>query len=290
MLSSGQTCAAGRGIFSRLPHAIRTGRSWLGLEQAEASARVAHFCESLGVNAAAAAVNLLFPSPCRVCGAPLRHARRIPVCEACLATVTTDLDSSCSRCGQAALYLRDGVCPKCAVSPPPYAAALSAADYQGAARSLILFLKFRRVAPVAGFLAAKMAGLAPRLPATPDLVLPVPLGARRQRQRGFNQSEAIGKRLAHHLRCSYAADGLHRVRETAPQSGLTAPERVRNVAGAFAADPRRVRGQRVVLVDDVLTTGATAGAATAALIRAGARDVVVMTAARAVREHRLEAA
>ncbi len=143
--------------------------------------------------------------------------------------------------------------------------------------------------PAAGFWAGRMAELAPQLPARPDLVLAVPLGAARRRQRGFNQSAEIGKRLARRLGCAYAARALWRVRETAPQSGLTAEERERNVARAFAAGAR-VRGRRVLLVDDVLTTGATARAAAAALQRAGASQVMVMTAARAVRAVHIEAA
>lgn len=182
------------------------------------------------------------------------------------------------------------MCPRCQVSPPPYAAALSAADYHGAARALILLLKYRGVAPVAPFLAERLAALAPRLPAMPDVVVPVPLGARRRRQRGYNQSGEIGKQLARRLGCGYAERALRRVRETAPQSGLTAAEREKNVAGAFAGAPEQVRGKRVLLVDDVLTTGATAREAAAALLRAGASQVLLMTAARARREPRLEEA
>ncbi len=183
-----------------------------------------------------------------------------------------------------------GECPKCRVAPPPYVAAISAADYQGVARALILLLKFGGVVPVASFWAQRLAERAPQLPAWPEVVVPVPLGAARRRQRGYNQGGEIGRRLARRLGCAYAADGLRRVRETAPQSGLTAAERERNVAGAFAAAGKRVQGKQVLLVDDVLTTGATARAAAAALRRAGARQVMVMTAVRAARELCAEAA
>jgi ComF family protein len=240
---------------------------------------------------AAIAVNLLFPSLCRLCGGRLLHAGRTPVCGSCLAAIAVPPASACPRCGEIpAAPGVAGVCLKCQASSPPYSAALSAADYTGVARSLILLLKFRGVMPVANLWAARLAALAPRLPARPDLVVPVPLAPRRRRQRGGNQSAAIGRRLARRLGCVYAERALRRVRETAPQSGLTAPERERNVAGAFAAPTQAVRGKCVLLVDDVLTTGATARAASAALLSAGARQVMVMTATRARRDLPPEAA
>lgn len=144
-------------------------------------------------------------------------------------------------------------------------------------------MKYRGIEPIAGVWAERLAALSTTLSEAPAVVVPVPLGRRRRRQRGFNQSAAIGRRLARRLGCGYVPRGLRRRRETAPQAGLGIEARRRNVAGAFVASTRRVAGKRVLLVDDILTTGATVQAAAAALLRAGAKRVDVMVAARADR-------
>lgn len=106
-----------------------------------------------------------------------------------------------------------------------------------------------------------------------DLILPVPLHARRRRERGYNQSECLVRELCWHLGWPTDSDALARIRYTRPQLGLTAAERRVNVRDAFAADPARVAGRRVLLVDDVCTTGSTLTAAAIALQEAGARSV-----------------
>jgi len=113
-------------------------------------------------------------------------------------------------------------------------------------------------------------------------LIPVPLGGRRQRVRGYNQSERIATALAGRTRHGVRTDLLRRVRETPTQTALTPEARHANVAGAFSADP--VDGLELVLVDDVFTTGATLAAAAAALMAAGARRVEAVTFARAVVE------
>lgn len=181
-----------------------------------------------------------------------------------------------------------GTCPPCRLAPPPYAGAISTTLYTGNARELVLLLKFSGVRTLADFWAARLAKTVSAQPWTFDLVVPVPLGPRRHRRRGFNQSALIAAALARRLKVRSCSSALLRRRETDPQTGLLAAERERNLAGAFRAAPPHLRGHSVLLVDDVLTTGATARAAAAALGHAGAGNVYVATAARADLERELQ--
>ncbi len=163
------------------------------------------------------------------------------------------------------------------MAPPAYDSVASWAWYEGAGRELVRLLKFHGVLPAAAFCAARMTAIpAPRC----DLVLAVPLGPRRRRRRGFNQSERIARHWANAQHLPTAFGALWRTRETAPQWGLTARERQANMRDAFAAGAA-VAGRRVLLLDDVITTGATVAACAQALRRAGAAEVHVLTVARA---------
>ena len=113
------------------------------------------------------------------------------------------------------------------------------------------------------------------------LVIPVPLHSARQRDRGFNQAESLGAGVARSLGLRLDSGILHRVRSTPPQTGLSHSARRRNVQGAFEVRGRSVRGQSLLLVDDVMTTGATAHACSQRLKQAGAKKVLVLTLARA---------
>ncbi|MGH9475238.1 MAG: ComF family protein [Terriglobales bacterium] len=189
----------------------------------------------------------------------------------------------CHQCGKAfaaAGESAEGSCLSCQADPPDYTGAICAAAYRGAGRELLHLFKFRGVRPAGAWWAERLAALAPQLPEMPEVVVPVPLGRKRLRERGFNQSGIIAQRLAHRLGCDYEPLALRRRRETPPQSSLPLAERARNLTNAFAADGARVAGRRVLLVDDVLTTGATARAAARALRRAGARTVMLAVATR----------
>jgi ComF family protein len=117
--------------------------------------------------------------------------------------------------------------------------------------------------------------------------VPVPLHVARHADRGFNQSAEIARRAAQDLRCRYDERLIRRVHATRPQVGLRLGERRTNLRGAFRASGN-LRGQRVAVVDDVLTTGATAGAVAAALVEAGAASVDVWCIARAIAPERLD--
>jgi ComF family protein len=204
----------------------------------------------------------------------------------------------CARCGDA-LNAPAGpsfspLCRVCRLVPPPFAQAVAYGAYQGRMKEAIHALKYGRLHPAARGLGkllaeaiAKLAGQAP----DEMLVVPIPLHRTKYAERGFNQArslarEALGFLLKSHpeWRLTLAASTLMRLRATESQAGLTPRQRRLNVRGAFSvSDPSKVTMQHVLLVDDILTTGATARAAAQALLDAGAASVWVATLARAQR-------
>jgi ComF family protein len=171
----------------------------------------------------------------------------------------------------------DGRCALCRFGLRGFDAAYCFGSYEGVLRELIHLYKYGRVKTLARPLGALLAAALPREECF-DAVTPVPLHWRRQWQRGFNQSELLARTIAR--RCGVPViHALKRVRPTVAQAGLSNTGRRRNVAAAFR--PRRaVEGKRILLIDDVMTTGSTAAACALALKRAGAAKVALLTVAR----------
>ena len=151
--------------------------------------------------------------------------------------------------------------------------------YEGTLRELIHLFKYGRMKPLAGTLAGYLASALPRDQQF-DAVVPMPLHWRRRWQRGFNQSELLARRTAR--RCGIPmVNAVRRTRATAAQAGLSNARRRENVTGAFhVKKPNTVEGRRILLIDDVMTTGATASACALALKRAGAGSVTLLALAR----------
>ncbi|HET7601236.1 MAG TPA: double zinc ribbon domain-containing protein [Gemmatimonadales bacterium] len=219
----------------------------------------------------------LLPPECLLCKAPVpeREGDAL-VCALCRSRWRPIPDPVCARCGEP----RAGPdpCRICAEWPAALARARSAVRLEGGARAAVHHLKYDGWWRLAEPMAAVMARLEPLLPGV--CLVPVPLARRRERGRGYNQSERLASALSAALGLPLRAGLLRRARETPTQTALTPDERRANVAGAFAgAAP--ARGLRIVLVDDVFTTGATLGAAAEALSAAGAASVEAVTFARA---------
>ena len=232
----------------------------------------------------------LFPSPCRGCGGMLDAGRRSLFCSACWARMAPVPPPACPQCGwpfpspRALEASPAHLCMRCRTTRVHFAVARAATLYgsAGPAREAILAFKHTGRDTLGRHLAELMAERSgPILADGPwDVLVPVPLHPRRERQRGFNQAAFLARHVGRRAGLPVAARALRRLRATPPQSGDPADRR-RNVRDAFSvARPAQVAGRHVLLVDDVLTTGATANECARALRRAGARRVGVYTLAR----------
>jgi len=220
------------------------------------------------------ALDLLFPPQCSVCG---RGGSLL--CDGCAAALPVAAGHRCERCWRPAA---SAVCGDCRAEPPAFASVRAAFVMDGEARRLVHEFKYQGLsalgAPMAALLAARLA-----LPASDvDVVAPVPLHRGRQRSRGYNQAAILAKHLAAAVALPCEPRAARRVRATAPLAKSQGrDERRRIVAGAFAGVPARVDGRRILLVDDVVTTGATLDACARALLEAGAAEVRCVAWARA---------
>ena len=218
----------------------------------------------------------LLPAECLLCQAPIVEREQDPlVCALCRSRWRRVPDPVCERCGQPAMPGLD--CRICAGWPDAMGRVRSAVWLDGNARDAVHRLKYDGWWRVADAMAAAMRGLEPVRERS--VLVPIPLSGSRQRRRGYNQAERIAGALGALRGLGSRAGLLTRVRETSTQTALTPEERQANVAGAFRAGA--VRGLRLVLVDDVFTTGATLVAAATALMEAGATHVDAITFARA---------
>ena len=271
--------------FGRVPQAggisarIRTWRGWIF-----SSSRRAQFA-SLGSSTARtishALFSLIFPDSCRVCGESLREVARYPVCPRCIAepeALSAEFFCICCRTPfQNPFPLDDqGRCALCRAGLRGFDAAYAFGAYEGVLRRLIHLFKYGKIRTLERPLSALLARALPRDEAF-DVIVPVPLHWRRRLQRGFNQAGLLARGVSR-VTGIPVLGALGRVRSTSTQAGLSNRSRRRNVTRAFRS--RNVSGKRILLIDDVMTTGATGAACALALKQAGARRVSLLTVAR----------
>jgi len=284
-------------VFSSTGFRIRAAQG-----QAADHGLVEHGFAGWAERAAATLFFTFFPADCRICGFPLLRASWLPVCGSCLTALRPLRGSYCTVCGEA-LHRPDGLdplevnrgesrCLLCQRVDPPFERAVAYGSYDRELRDLIHLLKFQQVRPAAAvlgrMLAETIANLEQAMPVGMIAVVPVPLHARKQAQRGFNQAEMIARAALHRLarpkRFDLSTGVLVRRRETGSQIGLTRHQRRENLRGAFAvSDPTRIVKRDILLIDDVLTTGTTASECARVLLRAGAARVWVATVARTLK-------
>lgn len=227
-------------------------------------------------------INQLWEFPCPLCERdnPVPHDFN-SFCPECLESLPLLRGVRCPGCGGEL----DGVlaiCPQCLKMPPrPWKNAISLMQMRGNGEKAVYALKFSGNRAMARALAEIAAPLLSQPDFSDvDMIVPVPLHWRRYFQRSYNQSELLAKMLTRYL-AKPCCQPLKRIRPTVRQATLTREERLKNLQGAFAVTrPAQVAGRKILLVDDVLTTGATLHAAAAALLSAGAESVVVFTVAR----------
>lgn len=221
-------------------------------------------------------LDLVYPPSCPGCRELL--PRQGPFCAVCADTLVELPEAHCRRCAEPE---SPALCGRCQASPPAFARAFAPYLFGGALADAIHRFKYEDAPHYGGPLAALLAASASDLLAWAELLVPVPLHVRRLRSRGYDQALVLARHLARMAGRPLAPRGARRTRETESQVGKSRPERERNVAGAFLGDAAQIGGRRVLLVDDVLTTGATASAVARALLEAGAPEVRVVAVARA---------
>jgi ComF family protein len=235
-------------------------------------------------HAAKLALNIALPTLCVACRDPVEGEG---VCADCWAKMSFIAPPFCPRLGIPFVYDPgpDMLSMEAIASPPAYARARAAVRYDDVARTLVHALKYQDRTDLAPSMGRWMARAGKELLEEADVLVPVPLHWRRGWSRRYNQSGVLARVIEAETGVAVAAEGLRRIRPTEQQIGLSRTERASNVQGAFKVAPDRqsaIEGRRVVLIDDVLTSGATVDACARALLRAKAKAVDVLVFARVV--------
>ncbi|MDK2820471.1 MAG: hypothetical protein PWP31_436 [Clostridia bacterium] len=228
-------------------------------------------------------LNLLFFKGkfCTWCGRPFRYGA---FCHNCLEKLDYSKQQlkPCKYCGRFLPLNSSDICSQCQVELPVFHKARAVGAYRGILKEMIWELKYKGRRSLVKPLGQLLANITIKALRTerPHIIVPVPLTKFRLRARTFNQSELLALALGKELGISVGNDILIRTKETIPQAGLSRQQRWRNLAGAFRVkEPSKIRGSHLLLVDDVLTTGATASVCTHFLLGSGAVKITVVTLA-----------
>lgn len=228
------------------------------------------------------AFDLLFPPSCTACGEPV--ADRDTLCPECWQQIEFIVPPLCNRLGIRLPFAtgNEMVSAAAAARPPLYARARAIGHYDGPLRRLVHALKFHDRQDVRHILATWLCRAGRQLITDADIIIPVPLYRRRLLTRRYNQSALLAAEIARLTGMRSHPLALERTRRTKTQVGLTAKQRQQNVRGAFKVPPRYkqlIEGRRILLVDDVITTGATVEACTRALLDNKAKNIDVLAIA-----------
>ncbi len=230
--------------------------------------------------------DFVFPPHCHVCRSFISEAGRLHVCSSCRDSIRLISSPHCTICAVPFLGAgQDHPCGSCIKEPPAFSAARAAFVYDGPGRELIHNFKYEYKIHLRRPLALYVVQVLSEFVLThkPDFIVPVPLHPKRLRTRGFNQAVLIGEVLASEWDLPMERSAMMRTRWTEPQINLAASQRRENVKGAFAIKKSEaVKGKRILLLDDVYTTGSTVDECSKVLKKGGADEIIVITVARAI--------
>lgn len=226
-------------------------------------------------------LDLLFPPVCAGC-----EKKGVNWCADCQSQIGVLTEPLCLKCGSPAKKTVHQ-CPQCVDNAYSFVSLRSWVVFEGPTRSALHRLKYKRDWLLGDTFAFHLSDFVRQLDWQVEMVIPIPLGRKRRKKRGYNQVEVITAPLAVYLDLPHAPRALTRAKETRTQVGLSAAERRENVKSVFQAKPAFVKGRSILLMDDVATTGATLSSAADALLSAGASQVYALTVARALPHHDL---
>lgn len=236
-------------------------------------------------------LNFLLPPTCHICKLPIKGYGNPYICRICWDKIKFIEYPVCPCCGipfksnVTLIKSPDFLCGECREKKRHFTKAIAVGIYEGTLSEAIHILKYQKRQAMAKYLNVMITDVLLQRLFDSDIIIPVPLHKKRLNERGFNQSLLIAHHLSNRLSIPLCMDGLQRTRCTRPQIELSRDERLKNVRGAFAVlaglkPTHRIKGMKIILVDDVYTTGATVNECAKVLKKAGASEVVVFTIAR----------
>ncbi len=223
------------------------------------------------------ALDWLYPPVCAGCG---RNGDRF--CADCLASVSVIQAPRCAFCGKR-IANNQYVCHDCSAVPVYFKAAAFWAEYGGTLREAIHALKYKQDIGLGDYFAVHLINIIREKKWQFDLVMPVPLSHGRMKERGYNQSVLLSRPVARYFKTEHTTSSLLRVKETGTQVNRTRIERDEYLKDAFSGNPAKLKGRRVLLVDDIITTGSTINHCSKALVEAGATEVMAISIAKTLR-------
>lgn len=225
------------------------------------------------------ALEWLYPPECCNC-----NRRGFVLCQDCYTEINQLQGDLCFQCGKP-IKNNKKLCQDCTAKPPPYTQMRSWANYDGPIKKVVGSLKYRRNLALGPILANPLAEIVQKSGWKIDLIVPIPLSRRRKKERGYNQAAVISRNLARYLNIKHAPNVVKRIKETETQISLDVNKRFTNLMDAFYAIPATLNKRNILLIDDVITTGATMQNCAIALQRAGAENVYCLSVARSLLRH-----
>ena len=223
-------------------------------------------------------IGLIFPVYCLICKRQLPHQTNTYLCDACKKNLILISGKACNKCGKPFI---NGICRICREEQFYFSKARASGIYDGSIKECIRFFKYNKKTYLLNTLFEMLLFPNNLDFLNYDLIIPVPLHWIKEYSRGFNQAELIGRKISDKFNIPLSKTSLKRIRATPSQTGLSLKERTNNVKGAFSVrNSQELTRKRILLVDDVMTTGATVNECSRVLLQAGAREVFVYTLAR----------